>query len=264
MMTLSKLVAKLDSSLIQRLGVRYTMLTRDWMIHERLLYLIDWVNRLPGQLRILDVGCGSGLALLYLHAHCPQKIAYYAGIDLNTKRLQVRYKFVPLHYCFDDVDLDSNWNLGCFDVVFCSEVIEHIADDHRLLARLCSHLNASGMLLLTTPNKMFVRRMAKEFPGFDRISFTQDGGHVRIGYEPDELSGLLEGFGFAPCDCSWLCKMVRSELAVRERKRAGGDYVNMARFNYAWLLRRSRSRIRTSCVSEDCWTLAMAFRKSKH
>ena len=56
----------IDARLLYHLGIPYTLITRDWLIHERMRYLVDWAVRLPGRLRVLDAGCGSGLSFVYL------------------------------------------------------------------------------------------------------------------------------------------------------------------------------------------------------
>ena len=39
-----------------------------------------------------------------------------------------------------------------YDVVICSEVLEHVADPHALLAAIGERLSPQGLLVLTTPN----------------------------------------------------------------------------------------------------------------
>ena len=86
----NKLFRTVDSFLIRRLGLRYALLTRDWMIHERMRFLIDQIARESGPIRVLDAGCGSGLALLYLHWYQRSKVSSYLGLDLDTRKLRTR------------------------------------------------------------------------------------------------------------------------------------------------------------------------------
>lgn len=250
----------IDNLFIQRLGLPYALITRDWMIHERMRYLVDWMDRQPGSLKVLDAGCGSGLALLYLYWYQRDKVRSYLGLDLDTTKLSARYKFVEIPHAFEDIDLDLSWQFGLFDLVFCSEVLEHLIADSRLFARLSSHLAENGTLLVTTPHKEFVRRNAKKFPGFDAVRPTQDGGHVRMGYVPSELEEMAEANGLDAVGTTWLGEMSSKELRGREAKRRQGDYPNMTRYNLRWI-RRVRSSVR--CEPDDCWTLAMAFRRAR-
>ena len=250
----------IDNLLIQRLGLPYALITRDWMIHERMRFLVDWIGREPGSLKVLDAGCGSGLALLYLYWYQRNKVHSYLGLDLDTTKLRARYRFVEIPHAFENIDLDSSWQFGLFDLVFCSEVLEHLIADSRLFARLSSHLADNGTLLVTTPHKEFVRRNAKEFPGFDAVRPTQDGGHVRMGYVPSELEEMAEANGLDAVGTAWLGEMSSKELRGRETKRRQGDYPNMTRYNLRWIRRVNLSM---RCEPDHCWTLATAFRKAR-
>jgi SAM-dependent methyltransferase len=249
-------------------GVPYTLLTRDWMMHERARCLTDWVSRLPRDLRILDAGCGSGLCFLYLERRYAPKVAYYAGIDLDTRRLRERYRGATISHDFIDADLDSPWRLEKFDLIFASEVIEHIAEDRRLFKRLCEHLSDRGVLVITTPNKPFVQATAEVLPGFDAISASQDGGHVRVGYDPDDLIGLARENSLITISKSYLGRITMRELRKRDALRDHSDFANTARFNLPWLIRRALQKTPGDFAGggqlrEDrYWSLAMAFQKN--
>ncbi len=251
----------LDAMMLHLVGLPYTMLTRDWLIHERAQYLADWAGRLPGPLRILDAGCGAGLSFLYLqHGHAPN-VKYYAGLDLDTSRLRHRYRNATIHHDFIDVDLDSPWRLGKFDLIFASEVLEHIVEDRRLFARLCEHLTDRGRLVVTAPHTTFVRQTAKLLPGFDAVSASQDGGHVRVGYEPSELIALALENSMRASSESYLGRISISELGKRNTLRRHGDFANTARFNLPWFLRRALQGRLDDGPKGQCWSLAMAFQK---
>jgi len=256
----NKFSRAVDSLLIRHFGLRYALLTRDWMIHERMRFLIDWIDHEPGPIRVLDAGCGSGLALLYLYWYQRNKISFYLGLDLDTRKLRTRYEFVGIPHTFEDIELDSSWRFGPFDLVFCSEVLEHLSADSRLFSRLSCHLSENGTLLVTTPHKEFVRRNAAEFPGFDAVRPTQDGGHVRMGYVPSELEEMATANGLVAVGKVWLGEIGQKELSGREAKRKHGDYPNMARYNLRWIRRMNSGERRDP---DSCWTLAMAFRRTR-
>jgi SAM-dependent methyltransferase len=198
---------------------------------------------------------------LYLQQRCANKMEYYVGLDLDTRRLRERYRHSIIPHDFIDADLDSSWPLGSFDLIFASEVIEHIVDDRGLFCRLCEHLAEKGPLVITTPNKRFVKRMAEFFPGFDAISPVQDGGHVRVGYEPGDLLELARACPLALIACDYLGWLSVKELAKRELKRNQGAYLNTARFNWSWLIRNVHRRTTTEGFQDGCWSLAMVFQR---
>jgi 2-polyprenyl-3-methyl-5-hydroxy-6-metoxy-1,4-benzoquinol methylase len=150
----------LDGLLLNSIGIPYASITRDWLINERMRYIANWAARSPGKLRVLDAGCGSALSFLYLQQHFGEKVEYYVGIDVDTPRLRKRYKHTTIKPDFIEAYLDSSWTLGTFDLIIASEVIEHIVEDRGLFSRLYQHLAENGLLIITTPNKRFVNRVA--------------------------------------------------------------------------------------------------------
>jgi SAM-dependent methyltransferase len=249
----------IDARLLYHLGIPYTLITRDWLIHERMRYLVDWAVRLPGRLRVLDAGCGSGLSFVYLQHLCASKVSHYTGIDLDTGRLRQRHRSSIVPHEFIDADLDSPWRVGKFDLIFASEVIEHILDDRRLFANLFEHLSDDGVLVITTPNKPFVQRVARVLPGFDAISASQDGGHVRVGYDSDDLLKLAEEYPLTTISRSFLGRISIRELRRRDAMRKHSDFANTARFNASWLLRHALRREHAGVREDQYWSLAMAF-----
>jgi SAM-dependent methyltransferase len=250
----------MDAFMLNRAGIPYVAVTRDWMIHERMSYLTDWAARLPrSTLRVLDAGCGAGLSLIYLHRRCAPKISYYAGVDLDTRRARQRHQTTNIPHDFIDIDLDSCWLLGKFDLIFASEVIEHIFEDRRLFKTLFNHLADNGVLVVTTPNKPFVQLVAQVLPGFDAVRPTQDGGHVRMGYDPDELISLARPYPLIAISKSYLGGISMWELKKRNSMRNQGDFVNTLRFNPLWLLHRTLYRNSATAYDSGYWSLAMAF-----
>jgi 2-polyprenyl-6-hydroxyphenyl methylase/3-demethylubiquinone-9 3-methyltransferase len=156
-------------------------------------------------LRMLDVGCGSATVLYYLDTYAENTVTDYVGLDmLEQNRLRKRYKDIGIRNEFHQLYLDEDWDFGEFDLIWCSEVIEHIRDDRKLLRKLCSQLRPKGTLIVTTPSKVFVENMARYIPGFDSVSATQDGGHVRTGYDLRMLRALADDCGLSLLSHAWI------------------------------------------------------------
>ena len=69
-----------------------------------------------------------------------------------------------------------------FDIVYSSEVVEHVTDPAGFLSLLADHLAADGVLVLTTPNADFVSpecatldNLGLVWPGIHHALFTADG-----------------------------------------------------------------------------------------
>ncbi len=98
---------------------------------------------------------------------------------------------LPVRRCYFSADLD----LGPepFDLAICSEVLEHIAEPHALLAAIRDRLSPDGILVLSTPNLALVRPEAEEGELGRALS---PGLHVVL-YDRRALVRILEGAGFA-------------------------------------------------------------------
>lgn len=98
---------------------------------------------------LLDLGCGDGVNLLWLHDFA-QNIY---GSDYNLVRLaRARARSSGATLFLADI-LEYPVIDGCFDVVFFNHVIEHIPDDRAALATAYRILAPQGLLILGTPNE---------------------------------------------------------------------------------------------------------------
>jgi SAM-dependent methyltransferase len=79
---------------------------------------------------------------------------------------------------------------GFFDVVICSEVLEHIEDNRAAVAELLRVLKQGGDLVVTVP-RFWPERICW---AISRAYHSEPGGHVRI-YQKQELMSVLEAAG---------------------------------------------------------------------
>lgn len=112
-------------------------------------YTIECVGEGHG-LSLLDVGCGSGVNSNMLAL----KGFSVSGVDISPAAIA--------QYCaqgFDGhvVNLEEGmpFSNDTYDVVFCSEVIEHITMPEVLIAEMERILKPRGRLILSTPNSAF-------------------------------------------------------------------------------------------------------------
>lgn len=97
---------------------------------------------------IADIGCGIGYLIREIQSRCSP--AALAGFDFSSAAIDYsRIKFpgarFAVHDIYDPVP-------GTFDVVFCTEVLEHLEYPHRALAQLVLAVGPGGALILTVPN----------------------------------------------------------------------------------------------------------------
>ena len=143
-------------------------------------------------LHILDVGCGTGLNARHL-ANMGHTVV---GTDVSSVAIE---KFAQKGFKGIVCDMEKGAGLplpdASFDLVFASEVIEHIADTATFLAELHRLARPGGLLVLSTPNSAFwpyrLLGLAGRTP-----SEVQHPGHVRF-FSRGLLARAIESAGFA-------------------------------------------------------------------
>ena len=114
-------------------------------------------------LRILDVGCGRGWLtnLATMYGTC-EGIEPVAGVIDHARRLfpHLRFEAVTAQSVLERPDFSP------YDVVLCSEVIEHIPHEqkHVFVGELARLLKPDGYLLLTTPRGEMWEQWSKIAP----------------------------------------------------------------------------------------------------
>jgi 2-polyprenyl-3-methyl-5-hydroxy-6-metoxy-1,4-benzoquinol methylase len=101
-------------------------------------------------LRVLEAGCGDGVQLQGLIQMPGLEIW---GVDYNLIRTgRAQEKFQEANIICGDL-LHIPFKSDAFDIVLCSQVIEHIPQDDVLLEQLAKILKPEGLLILGTPNE---------------------------------------------------------------------------------------------------------------
>ena len=151
----------------------------------RRAFLLDGVRH--GD-RALDVGCGAGDFTALLAEAGAQPI----GVDVAEAALaRARSRHPDLDFRLSPIDGPLQFEDNLFDLVWASEVIEHIADTGRWRSEVRRVLSPGGRLLLTTPAH---GRLGVALAGIERFSEPL-GDHLHL-YTRRSLRGLLEEFGF--------------------------------------------------------------------
>ncbi len=101
-----------------------------------------------GDLEFLDVGCNLGFA-----TEAGRSLGYRAtGIDVDTDAIARAKELFPdaEFRCVGSDTLTAEGRV--FDIVYCSEVIEHLTNPLQFLRDIRSVMSESSVLLLTTPD----------------------------------------------------------------------------------------------------------------
>lgn len=99
----------------------------------------------------LEVGCGLG----YFSQMAYEKKARVTGIDVGNKLVEICCKKIPKGRFRVASALKLPFHNNSFDVVLCTEVIEHVEDPIKAISELYRVVKKGGVVILTTPNKVF-------------------------------------------------------------------------------------------------------------
>ncbi|CAN5868568.1 class I SAM-dependent methyltransferase [soil metagenome] len=150
---------------------------------------------------VLDLGCGEGRHVHGIHMLPGVNVV---GLDLDIPSLvKARDGLDHLPPVTDAAS--TNFLSGdayrlpfadaAFDVVICSEVLEHLHEYDRALAEIRRVLKPGGRFVPTVPRAWPERICWALAPGKDGYA-DQPGGHVRIFHEPD-LRKSISDLGFS-------------------------------------------------------------------
>lgn len=146
----------------------------------------------------LDVGCGAGL----LAEPLARLGAAVTGIDAAAEAIAVAERHAAESGLAIDYRVGGIEAVGDaqYDLVTAMEVIEHVADPATFVRGLAGALAEGGLLILSTPNRTPLSRLAMITLG-EGMRLIPRGTHDwRKFLTPDELTALLEAAGLTVRD----------------------------------------------------------------
>ena len=108
--------------------------------------------------RILDMGCGAGL----LAEPLARMGGSVVGVDAAPENIAVAQAHIKqsgleIDYRAGEIEAVAGER---FDLITCLEVVEHVADPAVFIAGLASLLAPGGLLILSTPNRTLLSKLA--------------------------------------------------------------------------------------------------------
>lgn len=149
----------------------------------------------PQPLAMLDAGGGEGAFAYYCARRFPAWQVVVADDEPDTMaRGQRMVEGLGLNNLqVQQADLTDFRDTARYDIVICSDVLEHIADDQTVVRNLARALKPGGVLCLTSPSIPQRRHLALVAWREQRIGFhPSQYGHVRDGYSAAEMQYFLE------------------------------------------------------------------------
>jgi 2-polyprenyl-3-methyl-5-hydroxy-6-metoxy-1,4-benzoquinol methylase len=141
------------------------------------------VRLAPGGRRMLDVGCGNGLALYNLR----EKYRELHGVELSTERAKTsELTLQGLHHRVQVGNIESglDYEDGYFDTLVISDVIEHVVNLWPATEEIARLVRPGGQVVLTTPNIASLKRRLTLLAGvFPATAAFDEGFEVRTTHE---------------------------------------------------------------------------------
>jgi len=126
--------------------------------------------------RVLDVGCGSGALGEQLRKEIDCRVI---GITCSESEAELAGKWLN-EVLVRDLNSFDPAEVGSFDCIICSHVLEHLFDPHGLLKRLRRSLLPGGALIVALPNVLHWRQRLQFVRG--RFEYTEGGLMDRTHY----------------------------------------------------------------------------------
>ncbi len=157
------------------------------------------VSEIPADTRaILDIGCGDGIELAFLHAAAPDAritaIDWHDGLMAGIKNMSaVHFKALNI---LDYLEATTER----FDLIFSNHVIEHMYDPDRVCALLQRCLAPGGTLLMALPLDGLVGSLWRVLANPKAFESPLGLGEFDLGHAwkttPSDVRGTLLSAGF--------------------------------------------------------------------
>lgn len=167
----------------------------------------------------LDLGCGDGgTSGVYLAEHSQS----YVGVDVSETAIKIAQARGFNAMQIDDASV-LPFDTGSFDVVICSEVLEHLFEPYLAAAEAYRVLRPRGRLIVTVPNAAYWRDRVDALlgvwqPGGDDRGRAEPwrSPHIRF-FRPVTLKRMLLGVGFDHVEISGLPSPLLGRLPYLRR-----------------------------------------------
>jgi 2-polyprenyl-3-methyl-5-hydroxy-6-metoxy-1,4-benzoquinol methylase len=158
-----------------------------------LLLMKRWVEKRPLSSRnALEIGCGDG----YFSSQLIKLKCDVTGIDLSPVGVEQARRRAPTGRFFvHDLTVQLPLEENTFDVVWCSEVLEHLFSPMFVLTQIHKVLKPGGVLIATVPYHGLIKNLAIALFAFER-HYDPEYPHVRF-FTAKSLKHLVQKTGLA-------------------------------------------------------------------
>ena len=145
----------------------------------------------PETVSILDYGCGDAKMVQFFHEEGYQ----IEGTDISEVVINKNIEEYPhLSFTVNTPDNPAPYPDNSFDVIFSSEVIEHVYDVDFVFSEFNRMLRPGGQLLLTTPYHGLIKNLVIALFYFD-THYSPTWEHIRF-FTKKTLGRVCRAHGF--------------------------------------------------------------------
>jgi ubiquinone/menaquinone biosynthesis C-methylase UbiE len=201
------------------------------------------LRRNKESIKVLDIGCGWGTDLFYLNSLYKNfRNSIFVGLDLSEDNIKFcndaknTKEITNINFLIGDIE-NTSFKDGTFDVVICSEVLEHLPNPTHVIMEIRKILKDGGALIITTPNKSnYFLKIASLF------KFLGLWKHKREGKIEQVIPPFGKGFGHISTKnlYEWNGIFHEAKFKIESVKRgvpiSGGIYYDSFNFLFATLV----------------------------
>ncbi len=206
------------NSTLKRLNGEYTMLhypmegAQNDTFYKSQANLTDYCISLLGELEqktLLEIGCGNGVQLKYIHEKAKPAFAY--GIDLNRENIQIANdqlkirKIENMRFMVDDAQKLEHIPSDSIDVVLSIESAFHYPDKEAFMEQVYRVLKPGGKFLVadlvttkrtkgTGIRKLWKRKMVLHHWSFDRYMEYFNNSRLKLQGSINITDRVVRGF----------------------------------------------------------------------
>ena len=162
--------------------------------HAYLLPALQKILDIHRPNRIFELGCGNGAVANWLQA----RGARVTGVDPSASGIaQARKAYPDISLAVGSAYDNLVDTYGCFPVVMCLEVVEHVYFPRKFARTVFDLLEPGGLAIISTPYHGYWKNLALAVSGRLDGHFTAlwDGGHIKF-WSVATLKALLSEAGF--------------------------------------------------------------------
>jgi len=181
--------------------------------HQKILAIIKEESK-DRRIKILDVGCATG----YLGFAAKMGKNYVCGIEISVTAAEEAKKVLDEVVVGNVEEITLPWPRDYFDIIVCSDILEHLFDPKSTLIKLREYLKPEGKLLVVVPNVAYyaVRLMLLRGKWEYQSHGILDYGHIRW-FTKETARKLLMESGFPIVDViPWI--ILPLPLRILDRK----------------------------------------------